>query len=360
MDRAHRRLRRGNVSTAADLMRDPQHDWHPVGASAALAAGATQAASLLGRELVLWRDAEGRCHAWDERCPHRGARLSLGRVDGANLVCRYHAWAFDGSSAACVQVPAQPDSPLPAAAARAYAVCEAYGLIWACIGRPQHGAPPPFPEYANEHLRKHVCGPYVLEASGPRIVENFVDMAHFGTVHDGILGSAAQLQVCRYDVGDFDVGDGSQGLIATRCMAWQPQPNSVAAQGSEVEYTYRIVRPLSAMLTKLPQQQSGFIEAIALFVQPLGEERSQVWLVLAVTDFAQTDEELSAFQDRIFEQDIGILENQLPKRLPLHPRAEVSVACDRMSLAYRDYLRQLDWRYGVLPASVAPDADTAS
>ncbi len=327
------------------LLRD---DWHPVAASAALIAGRALAAQLLGVELVLWRDAPGVCHAWEDRCPHRGTRLSLGSVDGEALVCRYHAWKF-GVSGACLQVPAQPTAPLPGASARVFAACEAYGLIWACIGTPP-AAPPPFPEYADAHLRKVVCGPYRLAAAGPRIVENFLDMAHFGTVHNSILGTAAQMQVRPYNVQPYDDGSGHVGLLATQCMAWQPQPNSVAQSGSEVEYTYRVVRPLTAILTKLPQAQQGFVEAIALIVQPLAEELSQVWIVLAVSNFEQPDTELREFQDRIFQQDISILENQLPKRLPLQPRAEVSIACDRSSLAYRDYLRRIGLRYGVIRA----------
>ena len=324
-------------------MSDPLliNDWHPVAASASLPAGHTLAAELLGEELVLWRDSRGVCHAWQDRCPHRGTRLTLGAVAGDTLVCRYHAWSF-GVSGACVHVPAQPDAPLPGGGARVFAACEMYGLIWACIGQPP-AAPPPFPEYANPQLRKVVCGPYRLQAAGPRIIENFLDMAHFGTVHEGILGTAQHMQVCDYPVQASD-----DGVLATRCMAWQPQPNSVAQNGSEVEYTYRVVRPLTAMLTKLPQAQQGFIEAIAIAVQPLGEELSQVWIVLAVSNADQSDEELRAFQDRIFHQDISILENQLPKRLPLYPRAEISIACDRSSLAYREYLRGLGLRYGVI------------
>lgn len=328
-------------------------DWHPVAASASLAIGAALGTQLLGEELVLWRDSRGACRAWEDRCPHRGTRLSIGQVEGDSLVCRYHGWKF-GSGGACLHVPAQPEAPLPAASARRFAACEAYGLIWACVGQPP-AAPPPFPEYASPHLRKVVCGPYRLDAAGPRIIENFLDMAHFGTVHDGILGTAQHLQVCDYQVLSFDAGGGHGGVLATKCMAWQPQANSVAQTGSEVEYTYRVLRPLTAMLTKLPQAQQGFIEAIAITVQPLGEELSQAWIVLAVSDANQTDDELRAFQDRVFRQDIGILENQLPKRLPLYPRADISIACDRSSLAYREYLRGLGLQYGVIR-----EADTAT
>src|SRR5258706_1328267 len=94
-----------------------------------------------------------------------------------------------------------------------------------------------------------------------------------------------------------------------------------------------------------------FGEAISLHVQPLEEDVSRVWMILALTNFVQSEHELRAFQDRIFLQDKPILENQVPRRLPLDPGAESPVRCDRMSLAYRRYLRDKALRYGVVTAS---------
>ena len=70
--------------------------WHPVAASATVAAGPV-AARLLERDLVLWRGPDGVIEAWADRCPHRGTRLSLGRIVEGRLECAYHGWRFDGS-----------------------------------------------------------------------------------------------------------------------------------------------------------------------------------------------------------------------------------------------------------------------
>ena len=110
------------------------------------------------------------------------------------------------------------------------------------------------------------------------------------------------------------------------------------------------MRPLTAILTKFPRAQPQFREAISLHVQPLDEESSRAWIVLAMTNFEDSDEALRAFQDAIFLQDRPIVENQVPRRLPLAPDAEVSMACDRMSLAYRRYLVREGLRYGVVAA----------
>jgi phenylpropionate dioxygenase-like ring-hydroxylating dioxygenase large terminal subunit len=323
-------------------------DWHPVASAAALPAGTVVAATLLGRDIALWRGDDGVIHAWEDRCPHRGTRFSIGRVEADGLVCAYHAWRFDPDGR-CTTIPAMPlQRPPAAAAARVWAATERYGLIWVCVGIPA-GEVLPFPEHADNNLNKVVCGPYDVATSGPRVVENFLDMAHFPFVHTGILGAPEHTEVRDYKVESWDDGQGGTGVLATGCFFWQPQTNSLAHGGSDVEYTYRVVRPLTAILTKVPQAQEGFREAISLHVQPVAPESSRVWIVLALTNFVQPDAELRAFQDRIFLQDKPIVENQVPKRLPLAAGAEVPMACDRMSQAYRALLRSRGMTYGVVP-----------
>jgi len=326
-------------------------DWHPVADAGALRAGKLAATGLLGRDLVIWRDRQGQAHAWEDRCPHRGTRLSIGRQREDTLECAYHGWRFEGSGK-CVHFPALPDVvPPDGARARTYTAREAYGLIWVCMGNAAR-EPPPFPEYHDPRLRKVLCGAYPVATSGPRIVENFLDMAHFPFVHGGILGDEPHAALQDYSVGPYDDGEGGTGIIATECFAWQPQTNTLAHGGSLVEYTYRVVRPLTAILTKVPERQKDFREAISLHVQPLGEEESRVWIVLALTNFEHDDTALRGFQDRIFLQDRPIVENQVPKRLPLVPGAEMPIRSDRMSLAYRKYLRESGLRYGVVPTDV--------
>jgi phenylpropionate dioxygenase-like ring-hydroxylating dioxygenase large terminal subunit len=333
-------------------MNDPvlRDDWHPVAAVAAVPPGSAVSVLLLEEEIVLWRSASGALHAWKDRCPHRGTRLSIGKVAGETITCAYHGWRF-GNDGACIGVPAQPDAPPPAARCAAHHVKEAYGLAWVCLGTP-HRDVLPFPEYADPRLRKVICGPYHVASSAPRVVENFLDMAHFGFVHAGILGDPARAEVRDYKVDKWDDsrdgGAGYPGIIATDCWAWQPQTNSLSHGGSDVEYSYRVVRPLTAILTKLPKAQGDFREAISLHVQPLEEQVSRAWIIMAMTNFESSEEDLRGFQDRIFLQDRPILENQRPLRLPLAPRAEISVRADRLSMEYRRYLRELGLSYGAL------------
>ena len=303
-------------------------------------------ARLLAEDLVLWRDREGGVHAWPDRCPHRGARLSLGRVEDGHLEGPYHGWQF-AASGQCVHVPALPAvTPPPPHGVKAVDVREAHGLVWVRLA-PGEDDLPAFAAESDSRLRKLNCGPYTVEASAPRIVENFLDMAHFGFVHEGWLGARSATAIDEYRVEDTPTG-----LRATQCKAWQPQSNLHSTAPAQVEYTYEVTAPYTAVLTKIPEIGTTAVadwrESIALFIAPVDEERSTVWFRLAVADFDSSDGKLRAFQDTIFRQDQPVLESQRPKRLPLDLRAELHTSADRASSAYRRHLSRVGITFGVL------------
>jgi phenylpropionate dioxygenase-like ring-hydroxylating dioxygenase large terminal subunit len=154
--------------------------WHPVALAAGVGA-APLAVQLLDQPLVLWRDAAGAVQAWADRCPHRGARLSLGCVRGGQLECPYHGWRFAGSGQVVV-VPALPDFTPPATHhATVFDCTERYGLVWVRLAAEGEALPPVFAAEDQPRLRKLNCGPYDVASSAPRIVENFLDMAHMNT-----------------------------------------------------------------------------------------------------------------------------------------------------------------------------------
>ena len=98
---------------------------------------------LLGEELVMFRDEQGRYGLIDRHCAHRGADLAFGRLEQGGLRCAFHGWLFDVSGQ-CLQTPAEPkDSKLcQGIRQRAYPVVEKSGILWAYLGE---GEPPAFP-----------------------------------------------------------------------------------------------------------------------------------------------------------------------------------------------------------------------
>jgi phenylpropionate dioxygenase-like ring-hydroxylating dioxygenase large terminal subunit len=161
----------------------------------------------------------------------------MGRVENNNLECPYHGWQFT-SGGQCVKVPAVPDFvPPPSQCVKSFEVQEAYGLVWVRL-EPSDSQLPAFAAEADTYLRKVNCGPYDVAASAPRIIENFLDMSHFGFVHEGWLGSREATAI-----DDYRVEPTPTGLLATGCKAWQPQSNLHSTAAAQVEYTYEVTAP---------------------------------------------------------------------------------------------------------------------
>lgn len=323
--------------------------WHPVALAEELAASPL-AVRLLGENLVLWRDGAAAVHAWADRCPHRGAQLSLGHVvacdGGAVLECPYHGWRFEPGGR-CTQVPALPGFVPPAThRAMTHAAVEAQGLVWVRLDGDGDAPLPAFAAEDDARMRKISCGPYDVETSAPRLVENFLDMAHFGFVHEGWLG-ARHMAV----IDDYRVEATPDGLRATGCKAWQPQSTVNSTAPAQVEYSYEVTAPYAAVLIKVPEAVSvgleGYRESIAIQICPIDAERCRVWFRFATSDFGRDEASVRAFQDTIFLQDKPVLESQSPRRLPLDLRAELHTVADKASSLYRRHLKMSGITFGV-------------
>lgn len=104
--------------------------WYAVALSDGLEPGTSAGTRLFDKELVVWRDASGASHVWEDRCPHRGMRLSFGFVRGTHIACLYHGWQYD-EAGQCRYIPAHPKLDVPETIRVAtYASAEAMGMIW--------------------------------------------------------------------------------------------------------------------------------------------------------------------------------------------------------------------------------------
>lgn len=110
--------------------------WHPLVPSAQLRAGRDIVAAWAQEtELAMWRSAGGTAQAWENRCPHRSVRFTLGQVAGDRLRCAYHGWEYMAESGQCAAIPAHPTMAAPRnVCARTYHVTEADGMVWVHLG----------------------------------------------------------------------------------------------------------------------------------------------------------------------------------------------------------------------------------
>ena len=108
--------------------------WFPIAASDDLPYRHVYHAQLLGTEMAVWRADDGFVNAWENRCLHRGVRLSIGINDGVELKCQYHGWRYANRTAGCTYIPAHPaNSPARTIQNRVYPAVERYGLVWSGI-----------------------------------------------------------------------------------------------------------------------------------------------------------------------------------------------------------------------------------
>ncbi|MBR0557987.1 aromatic ring-hydroxylating dioxygenase subunit alpha [Ciceribacter sp. L1K23] len=226
------------------------------------------------------------------------------------------------------------DGPLP--------IRRRFGFLWTTVGQPA-GEIFQLPE-ADETDRRHVnCGAVTVKASGLRIVENFLDMAHFPFVHTDILGAEPNTEVMHYNA---EIRRDVDEVWATNCQFFQPQAALSAKDGIMTDYIYRVMTPFTTLLYKTCPNSANRWDVICLFVQPLDPDCCRAHPVMYLIDDESTTTELVHFQQLIFLQDRIILENQRPVLLPMEPRKEIPTRADASSIAYRRWLKEKGVTYG--------------
>ena len=164
--------------------------WYVVADSRALRRGAVLARTVLDAPLAVFRDADGRAVALEDRCAHRATPLSAGRVDAGRLRCGYHGWLYDGTGAV-VEIPSLRPGTVPrGCAVRAYAVRERDGYVYVRLADVEPSDLEPFalPHVGMRGFR-HLRLVNRFRAPIVRCVQNFVDIPHTAYVHAGLFRS---------------------------------------------------------------------------------------------------------------------------------------------------------------------------
>jgi phenylpropionate dioxygenase-like ring-hydroxylating dioxygenase large terminal subunit len=221
-------------------------------------------------------------------------------------------------------------------------VIQRFGHLWTTPGHPDRDLFR-IPEADAPGRRLVDCGSVMVRCSPLRAVENFLDIAHFPFVHTDILGAEPHTEVDRYDVA---IREDEDEVWATKVRFYQPQAAKSAQGGITTEYMYRVPAPTCSVLYKTCPPRPGEWDIITLFVQPMTEEHCTVWPWMALYDDEAPIADLVSFQQMIFLQDRSILENQIPRRLPLDPGMEVPTQADLTSIAYRRWLKRRGYTYG--------------
>lgn len=197
-------------------MQDPRFQWFPVASSEELVARHVYQGQLLGQEFAIWRADDGAVNVWENRCLHRGVRLSIGLNLGSELKCQYHGWRYASGDASCLYIPAHPaNAPARTIRNRTYPCVERHGLVWS--GIEPEGEPPSLAVSGDAPL---TLRPLPIEAPAPVVLTALKERAGELPPSSGEVETAP--------LGEFAIRVAQRGA-AEGGVIWFVQPTAARA-----------------------------------------------------------------------------------------------------------------------------------
>lgn len=154
--------------------------WYWVIPSKNLLIGEVKPMTILGKKIVIYRGANKQAVIIDAHCPHMGANLAEGTVEGNNLRCAFHHWKFNDQGI-CVEIPCL-EEPLPLKL-KTWPTVEKYGLIWVWTGESPRQPLPFVPELEFHECESLLGSQFVINSHPHVAMLNCIDVQHFYTTY---------------------------------------------------------------------------------------------------------------------------------------------------------------------------------
>lgn len=335
------------VPTSEDVSLALRHCWQPVARLQDLERG-PQRAILLGEALTVFLTESGKPAVVADRCAHRGASLSMGKVQGESIQCPYHGWEW-GENGACTRIPSLPDQSQipPRARIPAFPAREQWGLVWTVLEEPV-GEPPTLPWFDEEKWTWGHGAPFDLPVSFGVMIENFRDVAHFAFVHETTLGAMPEvIEPLRPERDEFRV------TLRRKMRAGE---GADEIWGSLRELHTHAIAPNFTSAQMLTVKGERCLLHAARAISPT--ESMHYWIAGFTKDYDEYSiEEAIEFEERLYAEDRAIISAVEPRELPLDPNAEANTLADRFTLAYRQAFSDfIDRALTQRPAQASPIA----
>jgi phenylpropionate dioxygenase-like ring-hydroxylating dioxygenase large terminal subunit len=156
--------------------------WYWAMRSVEVKRGRAKALSFFGKELVVYRGEDDRVVALDAYCPHMGAHLAEGKVEGRDIRCLFHYWKYDREGR-CIEIPCQRDSSF-VPPVRSWPIEERYGLVWIWAGSIPRASLPFVPELENHDVEFRLANRFTKRCHPNVMMINAIDAQHFNSVHN--------------------------------------------------------------------------------------------------------------------------------------------------------------------------------
>jgi phenylpropionate dioxygenase-like ring-hydroxylating dioxygenase large terminal subunit len=315
------------------------NQWYAVLDSAEVRPGKLTGVARMSEKLVFWRDSQGNLACLRDFCPHRGAALSIGKLNGDCIECPFHGFQFDASGQ-CHLIPANGrNASFPKQMkAGSYPTYETGGFIFIWWGEAQDKPPAPgfFTDLAGMN---YATARVPWNTHYSRAIENQLDVAHLPFVHATTIGMSIGTLVdgpltewCgadRFRLYTFNRQD--DGTPARR-----PEELSVAGKSFWLEFIY----------PNLWQNHLSEKARVVVAFAPVDDEHTLVYLrfyqnAIQIPIVKELFTHLAMpFNKRILRQDQRVVESQQPKRSELR-LGEKLVQADRPIVIYRSRRQEL-------------------
>lgn len=343
----------GMYRNSGDLVKG----WYAAGLSEHIRMQKPTAVEIFEVPIVVWRKKDGRVAAVLNRCNHRNAPLSEGKVISDCLVCPYHGWTYDHKGQ-CVNIPSEgPHTErIPNKRVESFPVREEKGLVWIWMGRKDPVDKDPFPMPTMKQKGwQHYYMVTDFENNVTNLVENFMDVPHTVYVHKGWFRDRKQIRIgasvertqdsvlVTYDQSNDAIGF-SNRLINPKNLPMRHTDNFYMPNNTRVDYIYG-------------EEERGFI--ITSTCTPISPYSTRVYTLISykfgwLTPLAKLG--LKWYTKRVINQDVWIMKLQGKTLRKLNQAHYHSTQCDTMHL-YIESLRRASSQGGEVPAPIKKDIE---
>jgi len=313
--------------------------------------------TILGCDLVLFRDDEGQAHCLSDLCVHRAASLSVGECKNGGVMCPQHGWEF-AADGKCKLIPAgtkTPTEPPKRARVPSYPVEEKYGLLFVYIGLQSDEERPPVPDIMPEYdSGDWHCGviPRGKDISYMRMHENYNDPCHVHYIHEFAKWLPKGVTIIDHELTDT--------YVKAFHASWD-------ADGGHNEHTglmmeYHVISSVSRNTNYQPEYPPQIVTA---YVTPVDELNCMIYMIMLMpknetqmpdgsTVRGATAEEHAALldmtKDQVQDEDYVVLKTTQPK-LPAPFNEELLVDADRTLAQVRKMTAEYAAKHGEIDSA---------
>ena len=322
---------------------DHKNCWYPVAFLRDVAVDSMMQFSVHDEEFVLLRGSADNLMCLRDRCPHRAAKLSTGKMKGDVIECQYHGWQFDFNGR-CVRIPQLlPGTEIPErACVESFTVVSLQGIVWFWAGDRSLADVKDIRTIPDLDMPDIYIVDYMVDLPYDQsyLIENVIDVAHIHVAHDGIRGGGRRELALPLE---FTIRENSaSGIKAQYKSIGLPENANSPLKAAHVEF----VAPNLVNYVSEYKDESR-ISGLALYSLPLGKRRCRL-IYRKYSNFYSWKERIRPrwlehhIHNTILQQDMAIIMGQYQaveeSDQELHELWLPNKSCDQLVLAYRRWL----------------------